>query len=336
MATPSLVRWLGHARRAPVEGRTVDAQLAALLALDDLVRESDLAGLSPERARARMARSVVSVGLPEPASKVDVHREEGARPGLPIDVYVPRDLAGPRPVLFYVHGGGWVTGDLATHGPFCAWVAARARCCVVNVTYRRAPEARFPSAVDDVRAQFARLPALAEKFSLDLSRLALSGDSAGGNLCAVLARHTRDEAVRPCAQLLIYPATDMTSSMPSHTTYAEGWMLTRPNIDWYRAQYLRGPDDLRDPDASPLFAEDLARVAPAIVYTAGFDPLIDEGRAYAERLRAAGVVARHHCFADMVHGFTLMGGVIDRARAHVDLIADDLSRALEEPASIGA
>lgn len=327
-----LARWLARSRRAPVGGRVLDVQLGAMLRLDDLTGEGGVKGLTPEAARARMRRTVPIVAPRVPA---DVRREDLTLPGaagpLPCALWSPAGLARPAPCVFYVHGGGWATGDLETHAPFCAGLASRARCVVLAVTYRLSPEHKFPAAVEDVDALFRSLPARAKELGIDTTRVAISGDSAGGNLCAVLARHTRREKFAPLAQFLIYPATDLTRSFASHRTYGGRYMLTKDSIDWYLAHYVRSAADERDPDASCLFADDVAGVAPAVVYTAGFDPLVDEGKAYADKLAAAAVPVRYRCFEDLIHGFNLMGGAVAAARRATEEIVDDIARELRTP-----
>ena len=219
------------------------------------------------------------------------------------------------PVLVYYHGGGWTIGDLDTHDVPCREFANLARCAVASVDYRLAPEHKLPAAFDDAVAATHWVHAHARSLGIDASRLAVGGDSAGGNLAAAVAIAFRDTAgPRIAMQTLIYPAVDQTADTPSHASFAEGYLLTRDAILWFKGNYLRGPADEADWRASPLRAGDLAGLPPAYVITAGFDPLLDEGRAYAERLREAGVKVTYECFAGMIHGFVTMGGVI--AAAH--------------------
>jgi len=196
------------------------------------------------------------------------------------------------------------------------------------VDYRLAPEHRYPAAVEDTVAAFRWLASSAPSLDIDPRRIAVAGDSAGGNLSAVIARRTRSDAVRPALQVPIYPALDTRRAQASHTTFAEGWFLTRGMIDWYYDHY--GPDHATrsEPDFSPLLADDLAGVAPALVYSAGFDPLRDEAAEYVERLRAAGVSAQLVCFATMMHGFALVTGVCAAAREASERIAREIGEAL--------
>jgi acetyl esterase/lipase len=222
------------------------------------------------------------------------------------------------PALVFFHGGGWTIGDLDTHDVVCRQLAAGARCAVFSVDYRLAPEHPFPAAVDDCFFATQFVHGNARFLGIDENRIVVGGDSAGGNLAAVVALMARDEAGPPlCGQLLIYPATDQRCAFPSHERNAEGYLLTRDAIRFFRAAYLPNPADRTDWRASPLLAASHAGLPPAFVLTAGYDPLIDEGRAYAERLAAAGVDVAYKEYPDMVHGFILFGGVLDAANAAV-------------------
>jgi acetyl esterase len=270
-------------------------------AVRELYRETRgrLGAAPPEVAR------VESVGAPGPAGAI------------PIRLYRPLGAgAGKRlPALVYFHGGGWTFGDLDTHDVVCRELANLARCAVASVDYRLAPEHKFPAAVEDAIAATGWVAREAAALGLDPERIAVGGDSAGGNLAAVVALAARDAGGPALAlQLLVYPATDMAADTPSHREFADGYVLTRDAILWSRANYLRAPDDVADWRASPLRARDLSRLPAAYLVTCGFDPLRDEGRAYADRLRAAGVPVTYECFEGMVHGFITMGGVL--AAAH--------------------
>jgi acetyl esterase len=223
------------------------------------------------------------------------------------------------PALVFFHGGGWTIGDLDTHDVLCRLLAQGARCAVFSVDYRLAPEHPFPAAVDDCLFATEYVFRHARELEVDAGRIAVGGDSAGGNLAAVVALMARDRG-RPalCYQLLIYPATDQRCSLPSHARNGEGYLLTREGIDFFRRAYLPDAKDHTDWRASPLLAASHANLPPALVLTAGYDPLVDEGRAYAERLAAAGVQAAYLEYSDMVHGFVLFGGVVDTANAAVD------------------
>ncbi|MDC3957446.1 alpha/beta hydrolase [Polyangium jinanense] len=322
-------RLLGF-RARPVEGCTVDLDLALMLALDDVLKSSDLRGFAPPVARARMAESVCMVEIPrlDSVSVVDERLRGDAGP-IPARRYVPEGLAAPSPCVVFYHGGGFVTGDLDTHDSFCRQLAIEGRVRVIAVDYRLAPEHRFPAAATDAVAAFRDVAARAADFGVDPARIAVMGDSAGGNLSAVVSLKTRGEAHRPALQVLLYPGLDATCAHRSHAVYANGWMLTKGMIDWYYEHYF-GPDPAvrRHPDGSPLLAPSVEGAPPALVFTAGFDPLRDEGAAYVERLTAAGVPVRLVCHESMIHGFVLMGGVAPACREETSRIIREASAAL--------
>ncbi len=229
----------------------------------------------------------------------------------------PRGAAGPLPGLAFFHGGGWCIGDLDTHDAACRQLAAEAGCAVLSVDYRLAPEHPFPAAVEDCFAALRFLAAEGATIGLDTARLAVGGDSAGGNLAAVTAILARDAGIALKGQVLIYPATDFSEARPSHEDYAEGFLLTREAMAWFGGNYLP-QDRQRDWRASPILAPDLTRLPPAIVIVGECDPLRDESRDYAERLRRSGNEAAFHLYPGMIHGFFTMGGAIaaaDRAIA---------------------
>jgi len=232
-------------------------------------------------------------------------------------------------VLVYYHGGGWTIGDLDTHDVLCRELCNGSRAVVVAVDYRMAPEHRFPTAVDDAIAATAWVRRQASELGVDAARLAVGGDSAGGNLAAVVAIAARDAGDLPIAyQLLIYPATDMRRGHPSHSANGSGYLLTTETISYYHDHYIVDPAHDLDWRASPLLHPDLSRLPPALVLTAGFDPLRDEGFEYANRLAAAGNRATYVCFERQIHGFITMGKVIDEANAAVTLCAGELARVL--------
>lgn len=215
------------------------------------------------------------------------------------------------PVVAFFHGGGWVVGDLDTHEVPCRALASHARCAVVAVDYRLAPEHRFPAAFDDAVAAVRDLAGRAAELRLDPDCLIVAGDSAGGNLAAAAALALRGDATaRVAMQVLIYPATDLRAGSASHHAFAKGFLLERVDVLHSIGQYLRDPADALDWRASPLLAPDLAGAPPAYVLTAGHDPLRDEGDSYALRLEQAGVPVTRECFEGMIHGFIALGGVM--------------------------
>ena len=234
-----------------------------------------------------------------------------------VRVYTPEG-AGPFPGLVYFHGGGWVAGDLNTMDRPCRTFANGAGCVVVSVDYRCAPESRFPTAANDSFAATKWIAANAAELGIDPSRIAVGGDSAGGNLAAVVSQMARDAGGPPIVfQLLIYPVTDHAFDTPSYRDLADGYGLTLPMMEWFWEQYLADPADGANPYASPIRAASLAGLPPAAVFVAAYDPLRDEGIAYAEALRAAGVTAEATTFAGLVHGYLQMGAVSDVARQAV-------------------
>jgi len=232
------------------------------------------------------------------------------------------------PALVYFHGGGWVIGDLDTHDSLCRHLANAARCIVVAVDYRLAPEHKFPAAVEDCFAAASWVAQEAAALGIDRERLAVGGDSAGGNLAAVVSLIARDRGVPKLrCQVLLYPAVECGMTHASHDRFAEGYLLTRPTMKWFYEQYLREPADVDDWRASPLRAADLSGVAPALVLTAGNDVLCDEGEAYARRLQEAGVAVQSRHFPDQIHGFLTMGKIIEAAKPALEEIAAALRTA---------
>jgi len=241
---------------------------------------------------------------------------DGPAGQIPLRVYRPVGLPAstPLPAYVYFHGGGWVIGDLETHDVLCRQLTAASGVCVIAVDYRLAPEHKFPAAVDDAWAATRWIAAHGAELGVDGRKLVVGGDSAGGNLAAVVALLARD-AGGPAiaAQVLIYPVTDLGAEAQSYTDFADGFSLTRESMRWFRAHYLGGPRDGDDWRASPLRARSLAGLPPALIVTAGFDPLRDEGAAYAMRLRDADVMVDYVCFGGMIHGFAGMGKVLASA-----------------------
>jgi acetyl esterase/lipase len=288
--------------------------------------------LSPKEAR-QMFRDTRPASTP-PAPQIGPVRDlaaDGPVGSIPLRVYRPAGVSDSQrlPALVFFHGGGWVIGDLETHDVACRQVTAEAGVSVIAVDYRLAPEHKFPAAVDDAWAATRWIVAHADELGIDATRLAVGGDSAGGNLAAVVALLARDAgAPRIALQILTYPVTDLVSESQSYADLADGYMLTRDSMRWFRAQYLAKEADAADWRVSPLRAPSLAGLPPALVITAGYDPLRDEGEAYARRLREAGVTVDAVCFGGMIHGFVPMGKLIETAFRAVTLIAGSLRYAL--------
>jgi len=271
--------------------------------------------LSPDELRAGLhERARLTSGEPQPVAQVADASLPGPAGPIPVRVYVPAGTL-PLPGLVYFHGGGWVAGDLETHDVLCRALANGAGCTVVAVHYRRAPEAKFPAAIDDAVAATRWVAEHASELGIDPQRLAVGGDSAGGNLAAAVCLVLRDSGgPRLVHQLLIYPVTDCTFETPSYRDKADGYRLTRAAMQFYWNHYLRDPSDADDPRASPLRAADVSNLPSAYVITAEYDPLRDEGRAYAERLRATGVPVVHHDEPGMIHGYLGSAGALDAGR----------------------
>ncbi len=249
---------------------------------------------------------------------------------VPVRAYRPKGAGKDEvlPALVYLHGGGWVIGDLDTHDVVCRTLANGARCAVFSVEYRKAPESPFPAAVDDCFAVTRFVFQNGKALKINAKQIAVGGDSAGGNLAAVVALMVRDAGAPPLAfQLLIYPATDQQMGFPSLERNGEGYLLTKQVMHYFRGHYLPQKSDWTDWRASPLLATSLAGLPPALVMTAGFDPLVDEGRAYAERLQKEGVATEYRNYPDMVHGFITMGRVLDTANAALADCAQALKKA---------
>ncbi|MDB5914154.1 MAG: alpha/beta hydrolase fold-3 domain protein [Ramlibacter sp.] len=288
--------------------------------------------LGPQQARDfyRERRTFTQPDPPEVGAVRDLAAPGPAGP-IPLRSYRPMGAAPGTvlPVLVYYHGGGWVIGDLDTHDVLCRQLCNGSGCAVVAVDYRMGPEARFPAAVDDAIAAARWVSSHAAELKIDPARLAVGGDSAGGNLAAVVALAARDSADLPIAfQLLIYPATDQRRGWPSHTSNGQGYLLTRDTMDYFHDHYIDDKKHDLDWRASPLLHPDHAKLPPAFVLTAGYDPLRDEGLQYAHALSAAGSRAALVNFERQIHGFITMGRVIDEANTAVQLCAAQLKEAL--------
>jgi acetyl esterase len=312
-----------------VDGRTLDPHVQLVRALRRRRNRGGLCEPTPEEARARFRREgVLFRGPVTPVASVRDFDIPG--PGGPLRVrhYGP-DAREPRPLTVYLHGGGYVIGDLDTHDEACRILCRHAGVHVLSVDYRLAPEHPFPAALDDTLAALRWAQAHAAELGADPARVAVGGDSAGGNLAAVASQLTARERP-PFAQLLIYPPTDSETERPSQELFSEGYFLSQGDRDAFARHYLEGTGVTGDdPRVSPLFAPDLSGLAPALVVTAGFDILRDEAEAYRDALEAAGTPARLTCLSAHGHGFLHMTGVSPGARAAMVRVAEDWRALLE-------
>jgi acetyl esterase len=291
----------------------LDPQVAALLAEAAASGARQLWELPLAEARAQATREMLAkAGPPEPVESV-LELVVPASPVVPVTLFRPAGVSAPVPALVFFHGGGWVLGERRTHESLCRALSNAADIAVASVEYRLAPEHPFPAASADAWAATAWIAERAASLVLDPERLAVGGDSAGGNLAATVARRARDEGLGLACQLLVYPATDLAHESSSYEQFAEGYGLTRTEMRWYIDLYLQGaaPDD---PLASPLGAADFEGLPPAIVATVEYDVLRDEGEAYAAALARSGVPVELRRFAGLAHGSIGDLGAVDRAR----------------------
>jgi acetyl esterase len=319
-----LVQRLISRRPFRIDGRALDHQTQWVLLVTRFATRVPLEHGSVERARREYGRMRVFMGEPDlPLPAIEPLVIPG--PGGPIGARMYRpSAASDLPILVYFHGGGGVIGDLDTHDGTCRTLALESGHLVISVDYRLAPENTFPAAPDDALASFVWVRDNAAKLGGRADAITVAGDSYGGTLCAVLCQMLRAEGEsQPAQQVLIYPATDRTTPTRSRSLFGRGLWLTEGLMQWFEGHGLTGVDP-HDPRVSPLRAEDVSGLAPATVITAGFDPLLDEGLAYAARLREAGVPVRERCYEGLVHGFVQMTGVVSAARRAVLEIADDV------------
>ena len=285
----------------------------------DLINSAPSFDLEGEPADARAFFEQMNLGPePTPIARVEDRRIPGADGEVAVRLYAA-SADSPLPVLVYFHGGGFVIGSIETHDETCRQIALSAGCLVVSVDYRLAPEHPFPAAPEDCYAATHWVASHADEIGADPARIAVGGDSAGGNLAAVVALMARDRSGPALVhQLLIYPVTDHAFDTPSYGENAEGYMLTTPMMEWFWKHYLGEPGDGQNPLASPLRAGDLAGLPGATVLTAEYDPLRDEGEAYAARLDESGVKTSLTRYDGMFHGFFGMGAAIDKAGLAMD------------------
>jgi acetyl esterase len=274
-----------------------------------------ITSLAPDVARARVAAALVAVaGRPEPGVRSENLSIGGPGGALRLRVYRPPVQDPAAPLMVFAHSGGGVIGDLETCDAFCGILAKVARCAVLSVDYRLAPEHRFPAGLEDMLAAYRWARENSARFGAPAGQVAVGGDSMGGNFAAVVAQEMkRLGEPQPALQLLIYPCVDMASETQSMTIFADAYPLSRPAMEWFMSHYLGPGADPGDLRASPIRTPDLSDLAPAVIATAGFDPLVDQGEAYAKRLRDAGVPVIYRCYDGLAHAFTAFTGAAPAA-----------------------
>lgn len=312
----------------------LDPQAKALLERIAAAGRPGVQTMSPTEARRAFRESRLPL-QPPPADVASV--EDRAIPGphgpIGVRIYRPHGSRATEmlPALVYFHGGGFVVGDLDTHDTVCRALANAARCALVSVDYRLGPEHKFPAAMDEGVAAARWVADHSRELHIDFTRVAVGGDSAGANLATVVALIARDNGGPSLVfQLLIYPVTTYQHNTPSTAELGGGYLLTLETMHYYRDCYLNGPKDWTDWRCSPLLAPDLSRLPPALVITAGYDPLRDEGKTYADRLKAAGVETEYVCYQGMIHGFITMAKVLDTANDAIRISAAALTKAFEK------
>jgi acetyl esterase len=335
-ALPAAVRRRLAGAPIQIDGNTLDPDLQLLLRVDNLLPATTKTDAATARAHFRNLCKLIP-GTPPEVQRVTELTVRGADGQLGARLYVPRSTApdlGSAPgsadaagsgrggLLVFFHGGGWVVGDLDTHDALCRSIAADAGIRVLSVDYRLAPEAPAPTAAEDAIAAFTWAVDHAEDLNVDPARIAVGGDSAGGNLAAVVAQQTvRRGLPQPALQVLLYPALDLVARRPSRDLFSEGFILTEADIIWYRDLYTPDPTLRPDPIVSPLRAEDLTGLPPTYLTTAGFDPLRDEGAEYANALKSAGNQLTHAHHPTLAHGHSSLLTVPGTTRAaHTHLV----------------
>jgi acetyl esterase len=333
--------WVNVATGAPIviDGQTLDARTQWLLTVFKKSKRPEIHDLPLPTARTQfdtymkaLSASWLPMGLGDPPIGEIIDRTiPGPAGPLPVRVYRPPDVPpGPLPAILFLHGGSWSLGGLDSYDLPCRFFAASTNCLVMAVDYRLAPEHKFPAGVEDSVAAWRWLAGNAEAIGAMPRRLVVAGDAAGGNLAAVVAQETRDDAVRPALQVLIYPILDLAMDTRSYDLFSDGFLATRRSMEWSRDIYLEDPTAIEDRRVSPLQAESFSGLPPCLVFTAGFDVVRDEGAVYAERLRAAGVRVVHRNFDGLIHGFIGMRGVLQAAARAMDDIATGLRHELAQ------
>ncbi|MFG2725665.1 alpha/beta hydrolase [Streptomyces canus] len=302
-------------RPVRIDGQELHPEIQLALRLLHLTAGKTFEQLPLSRGRAQISSEAWVFGDRRPVTTVRDLTVPGPAGPLPARLYSPSGLSGPSALLVYFHGGGWVLGDLESADSACRFLAVHAGLSVLSIDYRLAPEDPFPAGVEDAVAAFRYAVGHAESLGADPVAIGVGGESAGGNLAAVVSQITHAEpGPAPAFQLMFFPVTDLSTKHASYRLFSEGFFLTEAQMDWYRDHYLSGPRDAVDPRASPLLADELTGLPPAYVAVAGFDPLRDEGEAYARRLEAAGVPVTLRRHSGLVHGVVNATGVGNTGR----------------------
>jgi acetyl esterase/lipase len=303
-------------------GRTLDVRLQYLAS--QARGAPPLSSFSPAEARAGVAATLAPLaGRVEPGVRIEALTVPGGEGPIAARAYRGEDQDPPAPLMLFAHFGGGVIGDLDTCEVFCSILAKVARAPVLSVDYRLAPEHRFPAALEDMLTAYSWARENTARFGAPDGAVAVGGDSMGGNFAAVICQELkRLGAPQPALQLLIYPALDVAGEGASMTTYADAWPLSRATMEWFMGHYMRPEDSPGDPRLSPVREADLGGLAPAVIATAGFDPLLDQGETYARRLREAGVPVAYRRYDALAHAFTAYTGVSPAADAACREIAD--------------
>ncbi len=301
----------------------LDPEAQALLEVMRAVGTAQAHTLPVEDARAQARTALMIKG--EPIALHSVEDGSLPTPHGPLAIRLFRPVAGTLPIALFLHGGGWTLNDLDTHDHLCRWIARRSGWLLASLDYRRAPEHRHPAALEDAHSAYRWLLDNAERLEGDPSRLAFVGESSGATTVASLTLLLRDfGAPMPVLQILAYPITDMCGRWPSYEERGNGYILDAESVRWFVTNYMPVGHDLGDPYLFPLAAPELGGLAPTLIMTAEFDPLRDEGIAYAQRLTAAGVAVEHIHVDDQMHGFLLLDRAITKAGALIDRLADAL------------
>ena len=289
----------------------------------EAVGAPQMSTLTPEEARVSTDVSSLA-GIPEAVASVEERHIPGPAGDIPIRIYTPQGQ-GPFPALIYYHGGGWVVGNLDVVDVPCRQLANRTGCVVISVDYRLAPEHPFPAPAEDAYAAVEWVAANGDEIDVDSSKIAVSGDSAGGNLAAVVCLMAKDKGGPKISyQILFYPVTEHSYETKSYQENADGYFLTKDSMVWFWNHYLQQEEDGKNPYASPLLAEDVSGLPPALVVTAEYDPLRDEGEAYAKKLLDAGVGVTLKRYEGLIHGFIWMSGALPQGVEAIELAAEEL------------